>query len=81
MFIFYTVCASAKSEFTRKEQLGNANMKELRKDSVVRGHHIYKSILTPVIGEELNLECEESNEHDEYAVAVRKNGETVGQRI
>ena len=53
-------------------------MKELHKDSVVRGHHVYKSIWTPVIGEELNLECKESNKHDEYAVAVRKNGETVG---
>ena len=46
----------------------------------MRGHHVYKSVWTPV-GEELNLEHEESNEHDEYAVAVRKNGETVRQRI
>lgn len=53
-------------------------MKELRKDSVVRGHHVYKSVWTPVIGEELYLEPEESNEHDEYAVAVRKDGETIG---
>ena len=42
---------------------------------------LWEAIWTPVIGEELNLEHEESNEHDEYAVAVRKNGETVGQRI
>ena len=50
---------------------GNANIKET---SVVRDQHVYtcKSIWTPVIGEELNLKCEESNEHDEYAVAVRK---------
>ena len=41
-------------------------MKELRKDSVVRGHHVYKTVWTPVIGGELNLEREESNEHDEY---------------
>ena len=44
----------------------------------MRGHHIYKSVWTPFIGEELYLEPEESNEHDEYAVAVRKDGETVG---
>ena len=50
-------------------------MKELHKDSVVRGHHVYKSVWAPVIDEELNLEREKSNEH-EYAVAVRKNGET-----
>ena len=50
-------------------------MKELRKDSVVRGHHVYKSVWAPVIDEELNLEHEKSNEH-EYAVVMRKNGET-----
>ena len=53
-------------------------MKELRKDSVVRGHHVYKSVWTHVIDEELYLESEESNEHNEYAVAIRKDGKTVG---
>ena len=53
-------------------------MKELRKDSIVRGHHIYKSVGTPVICEELYLEAEQSSEHDEYAVAIRKDAETVG---
>ena len=63
-------------------------MKELRKDSmtvvrahhvyVVRGHHVYKSVRTPVIGEELYLKPEESNEHNECAVVVRNDGETVG---
>ena len=53
-------------------------MKELRKDSVVRDHDVYKSIWTPVIGGKLYLEPEGSNKHDEYAVAVRKDGETIG---
>ena len=57
---------------------GDANTKGLRKDSVVRGHHVYKFVWTPVIGEELYLEPEESNEHDEYFVAVIKDGETFG---
>ena len=48
------------------------------KDSVVKGHHIYKFVWTSVIGEELHLEPEESNKHDEYAVAVRKEGKPVG---
>ena len=51
---------------------------ELRKDSVVAGHHVNKFVWTTVIGEELYLEPEESNEHDEYAVTVRKVGKTVG---
>ena len=49
-----------------------------KKESVVRGHHIYKTSWTPVIGEELPAEREENNEHDEHAVAVRKNGVIVG---
>ena len=43
-----------------------------KKESVVRGHHIYKTSWTPVIGEELPAKREENNEHDEHAVAVRK---------
>ena len=37
-----------------------------------------KSVWTPVIGDELYLEPEELSEHDEYAVAVRKDSENVG---
>ena len=42
------------------------------KESVVRGHHIYKASWTPVIGEELPVpvEREEDNQHDEHAVVV-----------
>ena len=40
-------------------------------DSAMRGHHVYISVWTPVISEELYLELEESNEHNRYAVAVR----------
>ena len=44
---------------------------QLHFDSVVRGHHIYKSIWTPVLGEELSVEPENGNEHDRYAVSVK----------
>ena len=40
------------------------------KASVVRGHHIYKSLWTPEVNEILLLRRETGNEHDEYAVAV-----------
>ena len=39
------------------------------KDSVVRGHHIYQTYWTPVVGEELTLETEDNNEPDEHTVA------------
>ena len=42
-------------------------------DSVVQGHHIYKSLWTPRLGEVLPAEVEEGNEHGQCAVAVCKN--------
>ena len=50
------------------------------KNSVVRDHHIYKTYMywTPVVGEELTLETEDDNEHNEHAVAVMKDGYIVG---
>ena len=46
-------------------------------DSVVRGHHIYKSIWTPFLGEVLRVEMEERNEEDRYALALLKDGGVV----
>ncbi len=40
----------------------------------VRGHHVYKRIWTPRVGERLETFCEEDNEHDKYAVAAHRNG-------
>ena len=47
-------------------------------DSVVRGHHIYKRVWTPVMGEKLALKAEDDNSSDARAVAVCKNGDVVG---
>ena len=49
-----------------------------KKDSVVRGHHIHKTVWTPVIGEELLVEREVGNQHDQHGVAVVKAGDIVG---
>ena len=50
------------------------------KDSVVRGHCMYKMCWTPVIGEEVHVTImtEDDEEHDEHVVNVRKDGYTVG---
>ena len=50
----------------------------IEKESVVRGHHVYKAIWTPVIGEELSLRAEDNNEHDNHAVAVLKGRNVIG---
>ena len=49
-----------------------------KKESVIRGHHVYKKCWTPVTGEVLPVEREENNQPDQYTVAVTKNGHIVG---
>ena len=39
-------------------------------NSVVRGHHVYKSTWTPKIAEVLAVRVEDKNVHDCFAVAV-----------
>ena len=46
--------------------------------SIVRGHHVYKLVWTPVTGEELTVLPEENNIDDSHAVAVIKEEEIVG---
>ena len=46
--------------------------------SSVRGHHVYKDIWTPAIGEVLTCTQELTNAHDVYAVAVKRGADIVG---
>ena len=47
-------------------------------ESTVRGHHVYKTQWTPIIGEDLCVQIEEPNTFDRFAVAVLKDGVIVG---
>ena len=49
--------------------------------SVVRGHHVYKCVWTPVNGKELCDIPEDINNHDAHAIAVMKDGQVVGQVV
>ena len=40
--------------------------------SSVRGHHTYKELWNPVIGEVLSCEHKAGNEHDWFAIACMK---------
>ena len=55
-----------------------SNMAALTLESVIRGHHIYKSRWTPLLGETLNTSLELDNEHNKYAVSIVKSVEIVG---
>jgi len=47
-------------------------------ESVVRGHHIYKTVWSPTVGEILQLTREEGNAHDHFAVCLVKGEVVVG---
>ena len=46
--------------------------------SYVTGHHVYKDLWTPTLGEKLSTTAEPENHHDKYAVKVLKENEVVG---
>ena len=47
-------------------------------NSVVSGHHVYKCIWTPSVGEELPVVTEVGNLHEKYAACIKKDIEIVG---
>ena len=51
---------------------------EFTTDSMVRGHHVYQEVWTPITGEYLVCAREEDNLQDRYAVAVLKHDEIIG---
>ena len=46
--------------------------------SVVRGHHVYKSVWMPHLGEHLPVHPEMGNNHDKYAFSIVRQGGIVG---
>ena len=49
----------------------------LLKESVIRGHHVFKVVWTPRVGEILRIGKEAGNTHDRRAVAVLKADGTI----
>ena len=58
--------------------MGDAVTYECFIEFVVRGHHVYKTIWNPVIGEVLVCEQETDNDEDSCAVAVKLDDIIVG---
>ena len=57
---------------------------EVQFTSVIRGHHIYKSVWTPTLGEKLN--CREDNrkeakQHDDYAIGTYLEANTDNELV
>ena len=46
--------------------------------SSIRGHHMYKGVRSPALGEVLKCSIEDDNAEDVYAVSIVKSGNVVG---
>ena len=57
---------------------GSSSNETFQLESVVRGHHVYKTIWTPSVGQLLQASAEEHNTKDSCAVGLIHQGETVG---
>ena len=44
---------------------------------IVHGHHVYKVVWSPYVGEELLVQREVDDIQDDFAVAILKNGMIV----
>ena len=56
----------------------DSEMDSLSWDSVIRGHHIYKNIWTPFVGEILRVEQEVCNPENHFAVPIVKVETIIG---
>ena len=50
---------------------------DIEVESCIRGHHVYSTIWTPVLGELLTYKRELDNSEDGYAVAICKVEDTA----
>ena len=69
---------SVNSDSQLSSEQWSEDIAEFVMESVIRGHHVYKTIWQPRVGEQLALEREDCNSCDRHAVSVMKEGAIVG---
>ena len=59
--------------------LNTFNFKQsLELETYIKGHHVYKEVWTPEVGEKLNVLMERDNLADKFAVCVKKDQTVIG---
>ena len=52
---------------------------EISHETQIKGHHVYKDIWAPEMGQHLDVQCEQENPVNKYAVFLKtSNGTIVG---
>ena len=71
--------ASAKSEtFRFQDKIPVILNTSLELETYIKGHHVYKEVLIPDVGEKLNVLMEPDNRVDRFAVYLGKDRTVVG---
>ena len=70
--------ANLTEQICYQNELEIGATKNLERKTYIKGHHVYKDVCTPVVGEVLQVEMEPNNLVDKYAVCTRKDGQVVG---
>ena len=50
---------------------------EISHETQIKGHHVYKDIWAPELGEHLEVQCEPENPVDTFAVCLKTSTETI----
>ena len=71
--------ASAKAEtFRFQDKIPVILNTSLELETYIKGHHVYKEVLIPDVGEKLSVLMEPDNRVDRFAVYLRKDRTVVG---
>ena len=89
MFLIYLKISALKKGFLKEmevisikdilscEEFPIVLIRSYEIDSFIMGYHVYKTNLTPVVGEKLTGVMESNNLMDKYAVAVKRSDESI----
>ena len=50
---------------------------EISLETEIKGHHVYKDIWAPELGEHLEVQCEPENPVDKYAFCLKTSNRTI----
>ena len=78
--LFYLkIAANIINKIVLQDELPIILTVEISHETQIKGHHVYKDIWAPELGEHLEVQCEPENPVDKYAVCLKtSNGTIVG---
>jgi len=80
-FLFENHCYQRHQFTSMADRMAGSDASLFTMEFAVRGYHVYQTIWSSRVGEQLEFYCEDHNIHDMYAVAVMKPGTGVDESL